>query len=108
MSKVVTREGTNLGEEGAELGDSPRVHRLRLPLLQHPQGLRQLLRVSLQRGGHQVSRYLIWFFLCRQRGSKILVEYYMVQYVRKGLLLEAKLIDPDVTPPSTFCKKVIG
>ena len=54
--QVVTRESKNLCEEGDQLGFDPRLHRLCLSLLQHPPRLHQLLRVPLQRGGHQVGK----------------------------------------------------
>ena len=54
----------------------------------------------------------IWFevfFLCNQTGFRILVEYYTWWNMSvRAFYLKAKLIDPDVTPPSTFSKKVIG
>ena len=47
--------------------------------------------------------------LCSQTGFEILVEYYTWWNMSvRAFYLKTKLIDPDVTPPSTFSKKVIG
>ena len=56
LPQVIPHEVQNLGEEGDQLGFDSRLHRLCLSLLQHPPRLHQLLRVSLQWGGHQVTQ----------------------------------------------------
>ena len=65
--QIVPCEGKDLCEEGDQPGFDPRLHRLRVPLLQHPPRLHQLLRVPLQRGGHQVGKLIqikrpVWYF----------------------------------------------
>ena len=46
---------------------------------------------------------------CRQTGFKMLVEYYTWWNMSvRAFYLKTKLIDPDVTPPSTFNKRSLA